>query len=87
MPLSGPALPTDVEALQRLLLAREADLAQTRSDLAQAQARESDGSRGRCSGKGLREGVRRVKDRTVVPSATRSSSHAVATRSASSNSI
>jgi transposase len=42
MPLSGPALPTDVETLQHLLMAREADLAQTRSDLAQAQARESD---------------------------------------------
>ena len=42
MSLSGPALPTDVETLQHLLMAREADLAQTRSDLAQAQARESD---------------------------------------------
>jgi transposase len=39
--ISGDALPTDVETLQRRLLAREAELAKTQSDLAEARARES----------------------------------------------
>ena len=41
MAISGDALPTDVETLQRRLLAREAELAKTQSDLAEARARES----------------------------------------------
>ena len=41
MPDSDRALPTDVEMLQHLLLAREAELAQVRSDFVQSQARES----------------------------------------------
>src|SRR4051812_20783003 len=40
MTLSGPALPSDVETLQRLLLAREAELEKARADLVQAKARE-----------------------------------------------
>jgi transposase len=39
--ISGDALPTDVETLQRRLLAREAELAKTQSVLAEARARES----------------------------------------------
>jgi transposase len=35
------ALPNDIEALKRLVLAREADLATTRADLVQSQSRES----------------------------------------------
>ena len=41
MAISSDALPTDVETLQRRLLAREAELAKTQSDLAEARARES----------------------------------------------
>jgi transposase len=39
--MASAALPTDVEMLQRLLLTREAELAKTQSDLAEARARES----------------------------------------------
>src|SRR4051794_32272749 len=41
MPDSDRVLPTDVDMLQHLLLAREAELAQVRSDFVQSQARES----------------------------------------------
>jgi len=41
MAISGDAVPPDVETLQRRLLAREAELAKTQSDLAEARARES----------------------------------------------
>lgn len=38
---SSPDLPTDVGTLQRLLMERDAELAKSRSDLAEAHARES----------------------------------------------
>lgn len=38
---AAAALPNDIEALKRLVLAREADLATTRADLVQSQSRES----------------------------------------------
>ena len=41
MVISAAALPNDIEALKRLVLAREADLATTRADLVQSQSRES----------------------------------------------
>jgi transposase len=43
MVISAAALPNDLEALKRLVLAREADLAQVRRDLVEARARESSG--------------------------------------------
>jgi len=39
--MASAALPTDVETLQRLLLSRESELAQTQFDLAEARARET----------------------------------------------
>jgi transposase len=39
--MASAALPTDIETLQRLLLARETELAKTQSDLAEARARET----------------------------------------------
>ena len=37
----GPALPDDVAALQRLVLAREAELAAAQAELVEAKARET----------------------------------------------
>ena len=41
MVISAAALPNDIEALKRLVLAREADLVTTRADLIQSQSRAS----------------------------------------------
>jgi transposase len=41
MAIAGPALPDDVATLQRLVLAREAELARAQADLVQSQAREA----------------------------------------------
>src|SRR5215218_1036488 len=38
---SAPALPDDIEALKRLVLAREADLARAQADLVRSRARET----------------------------------------------
>lgn len=43
MVISAAALPNDIEALKRLVLVGEADLAQVRRDLVEARARESSG--------------------------------------------
>ena len=43
MVISDRALPNDIEALKRLVLVGEADLAQVRRDLVEARARESSG--------------------------------------------
>ena len=41
MAIAGPALPDDVTTLQRLVQAREAELARAQADLAQSRAREA----------------------------------------------